>query len=116
MELLRKGKVWVNTEIAVTAGDTPFFRHTDNGGLLVGPDGWRADADTADADAISGTYLIGNAAPGLAYLSINEAHSPKMWIFCNIRRLLDLRVHFRQQFHNLFLVRLHKLYVSLWSN
>ncbi|KKL83201.1 hypothetical protein LCGC14_1977110, partial [marine sediment metagenome] len=38
VELLRQGEIWVNTEIAVTAGDPVFFRHTDNGPLVVGAD------------------------------------------------------------------------------
>lgn len=71
MELLRQGQVWVNTEIAVAAGDAAWFRHTDNGGLLVGPDGWRNDVDTSNAQNSGGVYITGNAAAGLALISIN---------------------------------------------
>jgi len=71
MELVRQGQVWVNTELAVNAGDPAFFRHTDNGGLVVGADGWRADLDTANAQDSGGVYITGNAAAGLALISLN---------------------------------------------
>ncbi len=47
VELVRRGRIWVIVEEAVTAGDPVFWRHTVNGGLI--PGGWRTDLDTANA-------------------------------------------------------------------
>jgi hypothetical protein len=69
-ELLRKGRIWVVAEEAVTTADNVFLRHTANGGLL--PGGWRTDADTARADQIAqARWLTAAGAGELAQLEVN---------------------------------------------
>lgn len=60
VEILRRGRIWVIVEEAVTAGDPVFFRHTVNGGLI--PGGWRTDVDTANADQVAGAEFMTSAA------------------------------------------------------
>ena len=71
VSVLRKGRIWVPTEEAVTPADSVFLRHTINGALTVG--GWRTDADTARADDVSTfcSWLDYDSANGLALLDIN---------------------------------------------
>jgi hypothetical protein len=69
-ELLRKGRIWVTVEEAVTTADEVWLRHTANGGLL--PGGWRTDIDTANADQIAQARWITAAGAGeLAQLEVN---------------------------------------------
>lgn len=69
-ELLRKGRIWVVVEEAVTPADDVFLRHTINAALV--PGSWRIDADTARADQITqARWLTSAAAAGLAQLEVN---------------------------------------------
>jgi hypothetical protein len=69
--LVRKGRVWVSVEEAVTPGDDVFFRHTaGGGGTELGV--FRTDADTASADQVAGaSWLSTTAGAGIALLEIN---------------------------------------------
>jgi len=68
---LKRGRIWVNAEVAVNPTLPVFLRHTVNGGLI--PGDFRTDIDTANADDISAfaSWVSVNAAAGLAELEIN---------------------------------------------
>lgn len=69
--VLRKGRIWVNAEVAVNPTLPVFLRHTANTGP--NPGDFLVTADTASADDISAfaKWVSVNAAPGLALLEIN---------------------------------------------
>lgn len=70
VNVARTGRYWVLPEVAVTAGDPVFARHTTNGGFTqLGA--VRNDADTANAIAISGRFLSSAAAGAFAVVEIN---------------------------------------------
>lgn len=57
------GYITVKTEVAVTKDDPVYFRHTANGGLTtIGA--FRNDADTTNADAVTGAYFNESAGAG----------------------------------------------------
>lgn len=63
------GDVVVEVEEAVAVGDAVYFRHTASGAEKYGV--FRNDADTADADAISGAkFMSSTTGPGLAILRL----------------------------------------------
>jgi len=68
--LVRRGRVWVVVEEAVTPGDDVYFRHTAPGTEELGA--FRTDADTANADQVVGaSWLSTTAGAGIALLEIN---------------------------------------------
>ena len=68
--VLRKGRIWVYTEVAVAVNDPVFLRHTTNAALLAGD--FRNDADTARADAITNArFVTATTAAGLVQVEIN---------------------------------------------
>lgn len=69
--LITQGEVWVPVEGAVTAGNQAFCRFSANGGnTQLGA--FRADADTAHADAVAGSvFRTSTTGAGLALLAIN---------------------------------------------
>lgn len=69
--VLRKGRIWVYSEVAIDPTDPVFLRHTINAALL--PGDFRNDADTARADDISAfaSWVSTTTAAGLAILEIN---------------------------------------------
>ena len=73
MSLVRGGKILVEVEEAVSAGDPAFFRHTAGaGGTELGI--WRNDADTATADQVTGAkFTTSTTGAGLAELSLKGA-------------------------------------------
>lgn len=66
-----RGKVWVQVEEAVVAGDIPFVRYaTGAGGTQKGS--FRKSADTATAASLTGSlYLTSAAEDGYALVSVN---------------------------------------------
>lgn len=69
--VLRKGRIWVIPEDAVTPASDVYLRHTANGVTFV-PGRWRTDADTAKGDQITGARWLTTASAGqLAVLEIN---------------------------------------------
>lgn len=67
---LRKGRVWVNVEAAVTQDGAVFVRFA--AGTFTQLGAFRGDADTATAVALPGaTYLTSTAGAGLAVVEIN---------------------------------------------
>lgn len=67
MGILSKGRVWVQVDEAVVAGDPVFFRHT---GAAADIGKFRNDADTANADALPGArFVVGGST--LALLELN---------------------------------------------
>jgi hypothetical protein len=67
--VLRKGRVWVAVEGAVTAGGSAFVRHTAGGGEQQGA--FRVDADGTDASiAPTSVYYLGGST--LAVVEINQ--------------------------------------------
>ena len=69
--VLRRGRIWVRVEEAVSVGDPVFFRHTAGaGGSEIGA--FRNDADTASCDQLTGAaWLQGSSGAGVALLEIN---------------------------------------------
>lgn len=69
--VLRRGRIWVRVEEAVSVGDPVFFRHTAGaGGSELGA--FRNDADTATCDQVtSAAWLQGSAGAGVALLELN---------------------------------------------
>lgn len=69
--VLRRGRVWVVVEEAISIGDDVFFRHTaGGGGTEIGA--FRTDADTATADQVTqAEWLSETAGAGVALLEIN---------------------------------------------
>lgn len=68
--VLRRGRIWVVVEEAITVGDDVYFRHTAGTGTEIGA--FRNDADTASCDQITNAqWLIGSAAAGVALLELN---------------------------------------------
>jgi hypothetical protein len=55
-DIMSRGAVWVLPEQAVVPGDPVFVRHTTNGGDT--PGGFRMDADTANADQVTGAKWL----------------------------------------------------------
>lgn len=70
--VLRKGRIWVLAEQAVNPSSAVFLRHTANAGTTA-PGRFRADIDTAGADAITNARWLTTttAADQLALLEIN---------------------------------------------
>jgi hypothetical protein len=67
--VLRRGRVWVETEEAVTANSPAFVRAIVTGEEQQGA--WRSDADGTDAVAPNRTSFIkGNSAAGLAVVEL----------------------------------------------
>lgn len=72
MNVLRKGRIWVKPEQAVTVGSDVYIRHTQGLSALHTVGRFRTDADTAKADQLSDARWITSAsADGLAVLEIN---------------------------------------------
>jgi hypothetical protein len=73
VSIVRKGRVWVTVEGAVTAQSDAFIRFAaGGGGSVLGL--FRADADTATAVALlngAGKFLTSTTGAGLALLEIN---------------------------------------------
>lgn len=70
--LLKRGRIWVATEEAVTPASTPFVRFAAGaGGTVLGA--FRASADTATAVALPGAKFVSTQATpgGLVLLEIN---------------------------------------------
>ena len=69
--VLRRGRIWVRVEEAVSVGDPVFFRHTAGaGGSEIGA--FRNDADTASCDQLAGAaWLQGSSGAGVALLEVN---------------------------------------------
>lgn len=71
MSVMRKGRIYVEVEDAVTAGAQCYVRYASGaGGSTLGA--FRSDADTASAAALSNAYFRTNtAAGGIAIVEIN---------------------------------------------
>lgn len=70
LSILRKGRVYVQVEDAVTAGAQAYLRYTDNGDLKKG--GWRSDDDSSKARLIRGAMFRSSAAAGgIAILEVD---------------------------------------------
>lgn len=71
--ILRRGRIWVVTETAITDVTVGvFYRHTTPGALPEALGRFRVDADTADATQVTAAkWLTTAAAGGLAQLEIN---------------------------------------------
>jgi hypothetical protein len=71
VSILRRGRIWVYVEEAVTPASTPYMRYASGaGGSKVGR--FRASADTATAAAFPGSRFVTSAGAGaLALLEIN---------------------------------------------
>lgn len=72
VSLLKRGRIWVAVEEAVTPASTPFVRFAaGGGGTVLG--GFRASADTATAVALPGAKYLTTQATigGLALLEVN---------------------------------------------
>lgn len=70
MSILRRGRLWVEVEDAVTAYGSVFIRFSASGAEVLGSA--RSDADTADAVALpSAKFLTGASAGGVALVEIN---------------------------------------------
>ena len=68
--VLRRGRIWVAVEEAITVGDDVYFRHTSGTGTEIGA--FRNDADTATCDQITNAeWLQGSTGAGVALLEIN---------------------------------------------
>lgn len=70
LDILRGGRIFVEVEVTIVAGDAVAFRHTDNGPLLAG--GWTnvVDAETEDISTIA-RWDTGAAAGEVAVLVLN---------------------------------------------
>ena len=63
VSIMRKGRVWVWTEEAVTPASTPYCRYAAGaGGTVIGR--FRASADTATAAAVPGARFMTTAGAG----------------------------------------------------
>ena len=73
MSVVYNGRMLVEVEEAVSAGDDVYFRHTAGaGGSTLGI--FRNDADTASADQVTGAkFLTSTTGAGLAVVSLNGA-------------------------------------------
>lgn len=70
--ILRKGRIVVLVEEAVTPADSVFFRHNAPGALPEALGRFRTDADAGDATAVASARFVTSAAAGeLAVLEIN---------------------------------------------
>lgn len=69
--VLRRGRIWVAVEEAITVGDDVYFRHTaGGGGSEIGA--FRNDADTATCDQVTNAqWLQGSTGAGVALLELN---------------------------------------------
>lgn len=68
--VLRKGRVWLNVEGAVTKYSSAFVRHTANGALV--PGALRADGDTSRAVQVAGIrFLETRTTAGLCLVEIH---------------------------------------------
>jgi hypothetical protein len=71
VSILRRGRIWVFVEEAVTPASAPFCRITANGGNTV-LGRFRASADGGNAEAMSASRFVTSAgAGGLALLEVN---------------------------------------------
>ena len=71
LPVIRKGRVWVPVEEAVTLTDDVYLRHTANGSDT--PGGWRTDSDSSNADQVSNARwaTAQSTIGGLAQLEIH---------------------------------------------
>lgn len=70
MSVLRKGRIYVQVEDAVTAGNDVYVRYVAGAGETLGA--CRSDADTSDAAVLPGAkYRTSAAASGIAIVEIN---------------------------------------------
>jgi hypothetical protein len=70
VNVLRRGRVWVTTEGAVTGQTAPFIRYTPSGALTAG--GLAGAVDTGKNVAAKGAnFYRGNGTAGLAVLELN---------------------------------------------
>ena len=68
--VLRRGRIWVVVEEAITVGDDVYFRHTAGTGSEIGA--FRNDADTASCDQVTNAqWLQGSTGAGIALLELN---------------------------------------------
>lgn len=71
VSILKRGFIWVYTEVAVAITDTPYCRYSANGGLSV-LGRFRNDNDTSHAAAVpSAKFATSTTGAGLVLLSIN---------------------------------------------
>lgn len=68
--VLVRGKLWVNTEVAVTSGETLNIRYVDDLPLTIG--GYRGSAVTDETFQLAktATFINSNTAAGLAILNV----------------------------------------------
>ncbi len=59
MSVMKKGRIWVKTEVAVVSTDTPFVRFSASGSEKRGA--FRNDADTADAVALPNSRFLNDS-------------------------------------------------------
>lgn len=70
-DILRKGRIWVEVEEAVSVEDDVYVRHADGGGGTVEGQ-FRTDADTATAFQVtSAAWVSETSGAGLAILELN---------------------------------------------
>jgi hypothetical protein len=71
ISIVRKGRIWVESEQAVNPTLSVFLRHTVNSALV--PGNFRVDADTAKADQITNAKWVSvTTGAGLAILEVNQ--------------------------------------------
>lgn len=72
ISVLRKGRVWVYSEVAVDPTADVYLRHTANTGPTRSPGNFLTTADTNKADLVSNAKWVSKtSAAGLAILEIN---------------------------------------------
>lgn len=71
LNIMRRGLMWANTETQATEGNAAFVRHTANGGLTQ-KGALRHDADTANADEVTGLiFRTTRADAGLVLVQVD---------------------------------------------
>ncbi len=69
---LRRGRIWVTVENAVTRGQQAFLRHTSDGGSNTALGTWRGDWDAGRAAAVPwARFMTAAGAAGLAQLEVS---------------------------------------------
>jgi hypothetical protein len=72
ISVLRKGRVWVNSEVAVDPTKDVYLRHTANTGPTRSPGDFLVTADTNKADQIANAKWVSvTSGAGLAILEVN---------------------------------------------